>query len=276
MLAEFRSRIHSSALTVAHRINQQHVVEFFMNLYRIVVVQIGLLFVAMSASAAVKNASIRITVLDSETRSITLDDSGVPKNCDGVNYDAYCLNSKTSAVTNILLVQEGNQPPYRVSCNIDTKWSRCMPLPKGSSFDARRDKHGLLVYYADDNGKVRKQLYTLIAQTEANVERTVATTAAPSTPALNPTLAADKQPAATSAATGQSLDSVKCSFSSSPAGAEVTVDGRYVGSTPSMLSLSVGNHSVEVSLPGFALWKRDLTVSARSELTINAVLQKVQ
>ena len=69
-------------------------------------------------------------------------------------------------------------------------------------------------------------------------------------------------------------DSVKCSFSSTPSGAEVSVDGRYVGSTPSVLSLNVGNHAVEVSLPGFAQWKRQLTVSAGSELSVNAVLQK--
>jgi len=49
-----------------------------------------------------------------------------------------------------------------------------------------------------------------------------------------------------------------------------------VGSTPSVLTLSVGNHAVEVALPGFAQWKRDLTVSTGSELTVNAVLQKVQ
>src|SRR5579863_5737135 len=125
---------------------------------RMVAVQIGLLLVAMCASAEVKNNNIRITVLDSETRSVSLGDNGVPKNCDGVNFDAYCHNSKTSEVTNLLLVQEGNQRPFRISCNVDTKWSRCAPLPKGASFDARREKRGLLVYYADDNGKVRKQL----------------------------------------------------------------------------------------------------------------------
>ena len=70
--------------------------------------------------------------------------------------------------------------------------------------------------------------------------------------------------------------SVKCSFSSTPSGAEVTVDGRYVGSTPSVLSLIVGDHAVGVSLPGFAQWKRELTVSKGSELTVNAVLEKVQ
>jgi len=69
---------------------------------------------------------------------------------------------------------------------------------------------------------------------------------------------------------------VKCSFSSTPAGAEITLDGKFVGSTPSVLDVGVGPHVVEVSLPGFVQWKRELTVSAGSELTVNAVLQKAQ
>jgi hypothetical protein len=69
---------------------------------------------------------------------------------------------------------------------------------------------------------------------------------------------------------------VKCSFSSTPPGAEVAVDGRYVGSTPSLLNLSTGTHTVAISLPGFAPWKRDLTVAAGSELTVNAILEKAQ
>ena len=52
------------------------------------------------------------------------------------------------------------------------------------------------------------------------------------------------------------------------------MDGHYVGSTPSVLNLSIGDHAVEVSLPGFGLWKRNLALTAGSELTVNAVLQK--
>jgi len=63
---------------------------------------------------------------------------------------------------------------------------------------------------------------------------------------------------------------------STPSGAEITIDGRYAGSTPSLLRLTGGYHSVDVTLPGYAGWKRDLAVSAGSELTVNAVLQKLQ
>ena len=254
------------------------------------------MLVALWAGAVEKNDTIRITVLDSESRSITLSDDGVPKNCDAVNFDAYCHNSKTTEVTHTLLVKEGDDPPFRITCSVDTKWSRCVPLQKGQSFDARRDKRGLVVFYADDNGKLRKQLYTLVDPQAANSPPVAATkAAAPSpTPACQPSSPApasstpkpdaaenreNPAPAANanvSANVSEAREGVKCSFTSTPAGAEVTVDGKYVGSTPSVLSLSAGNHAVEVSLPGFAQWKRDLTVSTGSELTVNAVLQKVQ
>jgi len=245
--------------------------------------QVGLLLVAMFANAASKSA-VRVKVLDSETHSVVLDDSGVPKNCDQLNYDAYCHSSKTEQVTNTLLVQEGNGTPYRVACTIESKWSRCVPLPKGQSFDARKEKHGITVYYVDDDGKPRKQLYTFLAGDAKSAPATpAAAVAAPPAgasaqkPAPAPPQAQNAAPApAPQVAAGSMRETVKCSFSSTPAGAEVTLDGRYVGSTPSVLGLTVGTHVVVISMPGFAQWKRELAVASGSELTVNAVLEKAQ
>jgi len=241
---------------------------------RIAAVQVGFFMVALWASAAVKG-SIRIKVLDSETRSVSLDDSGVPKNCDALNYDAYCHSSKTAAVTNTLLVQEGNQPPFRIACTIDTKWSACMPLPKGETFQAQRGKHGLVVYYGDDKGRLRKQLYAYVAEAQGNPTQPVA--AGQTQPSPVPVEKTEKAPAPSPAvAAGNARETVNCSFSSTPSGAEVTVDGQFVGSTPSAIGLAVGSHAVVVSMPGFAQWKRELTVSSGAELTVNAVLEKAQ
>lgn len=68
---------------------------------------------------------------------------------------------------------------------------------------------------------------------------------------------------------------VKCSFTSTPAEAEISMDGQYIGSTPSMVRVKTGTHEVVVSMPGFAESKRELTVAPGSELTVNAVLEKV-
>jgi len=249
---------------------------------RIAALQVGLLVVSLFADAAVRNDTIRITVLDSETRSVSTNDNGVPRNCDQINYDAYCNSSKTAEVINTLLVQEGNGPTFRVTCTIDSKWSKCIPLPKGESFDAKKEKHGIVVYYVDDIGKLRKQLYAYVAgEAKGKLTEPAATGTAPTSgprvesSAQVPVPAPVQAPSATAAAGGP-RESVKCSFASTPSGGEVMVDGQYVGSTPSVISLTVGNHVVQVLLPGYGQWKRELAVSPGSELTVNAVLEKAQ
>ena len=165
---------------------------------RIVILQAGVLMVSLFASAAVKNTT-RITVLDSETRSFTTDDNGVPKNCDPTTYDAYCHSSKTAEVINTLLVQEDNGPPFRITCTIESKWSRCIPLPKGESFEARREKRGVTVYYVDDEGKLRKQLYTYVTEkNKGNVPQPAADRETESSPDLAGKVERGTTPAATS------------------------------------------------------------------------------
>ncbi len=267
-------------------------------------VVLAMLFAAVSASAAVKTNLIRIKVLDSETHSVLIDDSGVPKNCDQVNFDAYCHNSRSTQVTNTVLVQEGDKPPYRITCTVDMKFSRCIALPRGASFDAKREKRGLTVYYADDSGKMRKQLYVLVAQESSKEdernqqegasvpvsttgEAVAGSSASPSpaaspapapksasAPSESPTPAQSPGPAQTPASVTSNSQAVRCSFSSTPVGAEITLDGKYVGSTPSTVNVAPGAHAVVISMPGFAQWKRDLTVTTGSELTVNAVLEK--
>ncbi|MGB7639936.1 MAG: hypothetical protein WBL82_01560, partial [Terriglobales bacterium] len=114
------------------------------------------------ANAATRNNEMRVKVVNSETRSDAVEGGDVPKNCDGANFDAYCNNSNTRVLTNTLVVQEDDGTTFRVACTVDAKFSRCVPLPTGESFDARREKHGITVYYVDDKGKARSQLYTFV------------------------------------------------------------------------------------------------------------------
>jgi hypothetical protein len=227
----------------------------------------------MFANATSRNNAIQIKVLDSETRSVSVGGSDVPKNCDQVNFDAYCNNSKTTAVTNTLQVQEGNGPPFRVACTIDSRWSRCVSLPKGESFEAKKEKRGVIVYYVDDKGKARSQLYTLVDMGR-KASPPAAAVAVGSPPA---SLAPAPAPhAAAQEVVSEKAEKIKCNFSSTPSGAEITLDGKYVGSTPSAIGLVTGTHVVVLSMPGFAQWKRDLTVLPGSELTVSATLQKGQ
>lgn len=240
-----------------------------MNHYRRFV-QAGLVLTALSAVAVVRNETVQVKVLESETHSVVLDDSGVPKNCDVVNFDAYCHNSITTLVTHTLLVQEGNKPPFRVSCRVDTVWSRCAALTKGATFDAKREKRGISVYVLDNKGRLRQQLYSYVREkprSDASETRLAAAASVEEDQVRRPGPAS---------VTIVPEERVKCSFTSTPSGAEISVDGQYVGSTPSVVNLGIGDHAVEVSRAGFAPWKRNLTLSAGSVVTVNAVLQESQ
>lgn len=62
--------------------------------------------------------------------------------------------------------------------------------------------------------------------------------------------------------------------SSTPDGADVSVDGNFSGNAPSTLKLTPGKHKIEVKLNGYKPWSRDMNVSSGSEVRLNANLEK--
>lgn len=73
--------------------------------------------------------------------------------------------------------------------------------------------------------------------------------------------------AAASTATAAELD-----ISSTPVGADIEVDGKFVGSTPSSITIAPGDHDVTVKKSGFTDWTRKVTVSS-GHISINAELE---
>lgn len=63
-------------------------------------------------------------------------------------------------------------------------------------------------------------------------------------------------------------------ITSEPAGAEIYVDGKLNGSTPSRIPLGVGEHSIKVTRPGYKDWERKITVEQGSVKALNAILEK--
>jgi PEGA domain len=61
---------------------------------------------------------------------------------------------------------------------------------------------------------------------------------------------------------------------STPDGAEITVDDKYMGSTPSILKLSPGDHKIKLEKSGFKSWERTLAVGAGGAANVNATLDK--
>lgn len=58
--------------------------------------------------------------------------------------------------------------------------------------------------------------------------------------------------------------SASISIESTPPGADIEVDGGFVGSTPSTITLSPGSHQVTVKKKGFADWTKTLNVTSGS------------
>jgi len=66
-----------------------------------------------------------------------------------------------------------------------------------------------------------------------------------------------------STATGMSGDAMQAQLEviSTPAGADIEIDGNFVGSTPSSLSASPGQHQIVVKKAGYEAWQRKVTVT---------------
>ncbi len=61
---------------------------------------------------------------------------------------------------------------------------------------------------------------------------------------------------------------------STPDGAEITIDSKYVGSTPSTLRLAAGDHTILIEKSGFKSWQRTMAVSPGGIATIDAKLEQ--
>jgi serine protease Do len=73
--------------------------------------------------------------------------------------------------------------------------------------------------------------------------------------------------------TTQASDGIgSLTISSDPDGAEVYLDGKFVGNAPARLSLPVGPHSVQLKSPGREVWERSIEILKDSQLNLKAQL----
>ena len=177
-------------------------------------------------------------------------------------------------------MQDADGKSYRITCTAHSRQSKCAQLPLGETFDARKEKHGFTILYQNTKGKEIKEFYQLVAAVAAPHSSAAADSQPHAAPAPRTSPANSPAPAPVPppvAAQGVLQGKVKCNFSSTPSGADITIDDwKYVGSTPSEISLSTGTHVVVISMPGFAEWKRELTVAPDSVVNVAATLQKTQ
>ncbi len=70
--------------------------------------------------------------------------------------------------------------------------------------------------------------------------------------------------------------SAKIQLESDPAGADIELDGSFVGNTPSDVQVPEGDHTITVKKTGFKDWERKMKVNAGSSIHLNAALEKAE
>lgn len=63
------------------------------------------------------------------------------------------------------------------------------------------------------------------------------------------------------------------SITSIPPGADLEVDGKFIGNTPSSMNLASGDHAIKVTKKGYKAWERNLTASG-GNVNLNAELEE--
>lgn len=81
-----------------------------------------------------------------------------------------------------------------------------------------------------------------------------------------PSVAVQPQTAAPSTAQAQ------ISVTSNPTGADIELDGTFVGNTPSTIGVAAGDHTIHVSKSGFKTWERQVKVTT-GQIAISADLE---
>lgn len=249
---------------------------------------------ANSKSSKPEGYDLTVRVVKSETSSLTVNNPNVGA-CDQANYSAYCKYAATEFPQSRMVV-EGGDKVFNITCTAENRWSNCASLPVGDTFKARVEKRGLSILYRGLDGRQHKQLYevlyagaalTPLASSDAGDTAKPLTTPDPnsnnnfeSTPQA-PLRDSSSRTAATTpelpgltGTVATSPEKAQCDFISKPLGAEITLDGAYVGNTPSALSLAAGSHQILMSLPGFEQWTRKIEILPGSSLSVQANMQK--
>jgi hypothetical protein len=95
---------------------------------------------------------------------------------------------------------------------------------------------------------------------------------APEIPAKKPT--PDSEKSSSDASLACTSPSGACvNFVSEPQGADIYVDGKFAGNTPSALNLAAGSHDIRIESGKLKPWTRNLDVTAGSKITVRATLE---
>lgn len=162
------------------------------------------------------------------------------------------------------LIIEGADMVYVTQERIRWRWSKAAQVTVNGEIKYYVDKRKLHVL--DDSGK--EHVIEIVKQIRKDT---------PASDVSRPVQPRVAGPTATSpiAAGTATVLTGKLSVASVPDGADIEVDGNFVGNTPSDVQVAEGEHAVAVKKVGFKDWERKLKVSGGSSVHLNAALEKV-
>lgn len=141
-------------------------------------------------------------------------------------------------------VVESETTAYLVSCSRKFRWDRCPTLVPGETYTLLTKSHKVELAGKDTNKPLKLELIQAVMLNKPQTSREQS----------NPI-------------------SAQLEITSSPAGAEISVDGNFVGDTPSELAVAAGVHTITISKRGYKPWERKLTVSS-GKVTVAAELEQ--
>jgi hypothetical protein len=91
-------------------------------------------------------------------------------------------------------------------------------------------------------------------------------------PSSSPAATPNGGPTGTAPVSSDQGAAAELEVSSTPDGADIEIDGNFVGSTPSTLGVAAGPHQLSVKKAGFKPWERKITVTS-GRVKIDATLE---
>ncbi len=150
---------------------------------------------------------------------------------------------------------EGDQYIYVVSHVLSWRWSKEVKVVVGGTIEYAVDGDNLIV--RDVKGKEFKM----------HIDKTILKKKPDIALPLTPKVQIVTEPQIPSTST--------VVIKSTPQGADIVIDGKFVGSTPSTISLTAGEHTISIDKSGFKQWQRTITVTAGGAINLEATLDKL-
>lgn len=228
------------------------------------VCQVLLLACASSSASQNKTYPVALKIIETDAISYRPDGSRTTTTCTVAGPDTLTCDSNqvpASQRTQIVSFADGaDGNVYMISClqGAGARFAQGFAAGTGAAtvtgcfappgtYKARWDGGRLKILH-EKNGRVKEATFAILASTPISKEG-----AQKSSPRLEETVVA---------------------FSSAPLGADIEIDGKFVGQTPSSIPVPPGEHSIKISKGGYEQWDRKISTSG-GEITVSADLERV-